>query len=255
MSEYLTPPTLGQQIRRNRLLSRKSLAKVAEEVGVTASYISRLENNLANNPSHAILRKLEAALSFRYVEPGEVSAPEMDQTEAAPVPSGPALDQQRIEQHIVALAKKVEKKLQLQLTSHLQQFGNRDTEYFVEFLEHTLTQYIEYISDLPYLSLVQQPIAGLGRAAEESARYSALKKAPPEPEQSEQDTDKQREVNDRFLKATARQPDSEADQLPAQPLADLDDLHDASVRRRSLSDESKHLDSDVSRDPVRTPTT
>ena len=51
----------GQSIRRNREESGCGLTEFAESIGISASYLSRIETNKAN-PSPAVLRRIALGL-------------------------------------------------------------------------------------------------------------------------------------------------------------------------------------------------
>jgi transcriptional regulator with XRE-family HTH domain len=79
----MTPPAFGALLRRAREVRALSAGDASRAAGISAAYLSKLENNAVKKPSPQILHQLSQALAVPYAElmrlcgylvPGETSA-------------------------------------------------------------------------------------------------------------------------------------------------------------------------------------
>lgn len=85
-------PALGRLLKKTRQVRALSLTEVARAAGISAAYLSKLENDAVKKPSPPVLHQLSEALAVPYVElmrlsgypvPGEAEAPKADTIGAA----------------------------------------------------------------------------------------------------------------------------------------------------------------------------
>ena len=58
----------GDFVREKRLYMKKSRSNLAKDVGVTESYIAKLENGVITNPTLVVLKGLSKALNVSPLE-------------------------------------------------------------------------------------------------------------------------------------------------------------------------------------------
>jgi HTH-type transcriptional regulator, competence development regulator len=85
-------PAIGRFLKRTRQVRSLSATEVARTAGISAAYLSKLENDAVKKPSPPVLHQLSTALSVPYAElmrlsgypiPGEDQAPTTDTIGAA----------------------------------------------------------------------------------------------------------------------------------------------------------------------------
>ncbi len=85
-------PAIGRYLRRTRQLRALSGTDVARAAGISAAYLSKLENDAVKKPSPPVLHQLSEALAVPYAElmrlsgypvPGEAEPPKGDSIGAA----------------------------------------------------------------------------------------------------------------------------------------------------------------------------
>ena len=85
-------PAIGRLLRRTRQVRALSATDVARAAGISAAYLSKLENDAVKKPSPPVLHQLSAALDVPYAElmrlsgypvPGAETTPAVDTIGAA----------------------------------------------------------------------------------------------------------------------------------------------------------------------------
>ena len=85
-------PAIGRLLKRTRQVRALSATDVARAAGISAAYLSKLENDAVKKPSPPVLHQLSEALAVPYAElmrlsgypvPGEDEAPAADTIGAA----------------------------------------------------------------------------------------------------------------------------------------------------------------------------
>jgi len=85
-------PAIGRLLKRTREVRALSATEVARAAGISAAYLSKLENDAVKKPSPPVLHQLSEALAVPYAElmrlsgypvPGEVVPPNADTIGAA----------------------------------------------------------------------------------------------------------------------------------------------------------------------------
>jgi transcriptional regulator with XRE-family HTH domain len=85
-------PAIGRLLKRTRQVRALSATDVARAAGISAAYLSKLENDAVKKPSPPVLHQLSEALAVPYAElmrlsgypvPGEAEAPKADTIGAA----------------------------------------------------------------------------------------------------------------------------------------------------------------------------
>jgi len=85
-------PAIGRLLRRTRQVRAVSATDVARAAGISAAYLSKLENDAVKKPSPPVLYQLSEALALPYAElmrlsgypvPGEAESPRVDSIGAA----------------------------------------------------------------------------------------------------------------------------------------------------------------------------
>lgn len=85
-------PAIGSLLRRTRQVRALSASDVARAAGISAAYLSKLENDAVKKPSAPVLHQLSEALAVPYAElmrasgypvPGETSPSTQDSIGAA----------------------------------------------------------------------------------------------------------------------------------------------------------------------------
>jgi transcriptional regulator with XRE-family HTH domain len=85
-------PAIGRFLKRSRQVRALSATQVARTAGISAAYLSKLENDAVKKPSPPVLHQLSEALAVPYAElmrlsgypiPGEDGAPPSDTIGAA----------------------------------------------------------------------------------------------------------------------------------------------------------------------------
>lgn len=85
-------PAMGRLLKRTRQVRALSATDVARAAGISAAYLSKLENDAVKRPSPPVLHQLSEALAVPYTElmrlsgypvPGEDAAPTSDTIGAA----------------------------------------------------------------------------------------------------------------------------------------------------------------------------
>lgn len=85
-------PQIGPLLKRTRQVRALSATDVARAAGISAAYLSKLENDAVKRPSPPVLHQLSEALAVPYAElmrlsgypvPGEHAAPRPDSIGAA----------------------------------------------------------------------------------------------------------------------------------------------------------------------------
>jgi len=85
-------PAIGRFLKRSRQVRALSATQVARTAGISAAYLSKLENDAVKKPSPPVLHQLSTALSVPYAElmrlsgysvPGEDETPRADTIGAA----------------------------------------------------------------------------------------------------------------------------------------------------------------------------
>ena len=78
-------PAIGRLLKRSRQVRALSATEVARAAGISAAYLSKLENDAVKKPSPPVLHQLSEALAVPYAElmrlsgypvPGEDEAPQ-----------------------------------------------------------------------------------------------------------------------------------------------------------------------------------
>jgi transcriptional regulator with XRE-family HTH domain len=64
----MTPPAFGALLRRAREVRVLSAGDASRAAGISAAYLSKLENNAVKKPSPQILHQLSQALAVPYAE-------------------------------------------------------------------------------------------------------------------------------------------------------------------------------------------
>jgi transcriptional regulator with XRE-family HTH domain len=85
-------PAIGRLLKRTRQVRALSATDVARAAGISAAYLSKLENDAVKKPSPPVLHQLSEALAVPYAElmrlsgypvPGEDAVPKADTIGAA----------------------------------------------------------------------------------------------------------------------------------------------------------------------------
>src|SRR4051812_45659797 len=85
-------PAIGRLLKHTRQVRALSATEVARAAGISAAYLSKLENDAVKKPSPPVLHQLSAALAVPYAElmrlsgypvPGEDELPKADTIGAA----------------------------------------------------------------------------------------------------------------------------------------------------------------------------
>lgn len=85
-------PAIGRLLKRTRQVRALSATDVARAAGISAAYLSKLENDAVKKPSPPVLHQLSEALAVPYAElmrlsgypvPGEDAPPKADTIAAA----------------------------------------------------------------------------------------------------------------------------------------------------------------------------
>ncbi|MEO5705221.1 MAG: helix-turn-helix transcriptional regulator [Candidatus Limnocylindrales bacterium] len=85
-------PAIGRLLKRTRQVRALSASEVARAAGISAAYLSKLENDAVKKPSPPVLHQLSEALAVPYAElmrlsgypvPGEEAPPKVDTIGAA----------------------------------------------------------------------------------------------------------------------------------------------------------------------------
>ena len=85
-------PAIGRLLKRTRQVRALSATDVARAAGISAAYLSKLENDAVKKPSPPVLHQLSEALAVPYAElmrlsgypvPGEETPPKSDTIGAA----------------------------------------------------------------------------------------------------------------------------------------------------------------------------
>jgi transcriptional regulator with XRE-family HTH domain len=85
-------PAIGRFLKRSRQVRALSATQVARTAGISAAYLSKLENDAVKKPSPPVLHQLSTALAVPYAElmrlsgypvPGEDEPPKADTIGAA----------------------------------------------------------------------------------------------------------------------------------------------------------------------------
>jgi HTH-type transcriptional regulator, competence development regulator len=85
-------PAIGRLLKRTRQVRALSATDVARAAGISAAYLSKLENDAVKKPSPPVLHQLSEALAVPYAElmrlsgypfPGEADGPRADTLGAA----------------------------------------------------------------------------------------------------------------------------------------------------------------------------
>jgi transcriptional regulator with XRE-family HTH domain len=61
-------PAIGRLLKRTRQVRALSATEVARAAGISAAYLSKLENDAVKKPSPPVLHQLSAALAVPYAE-------------------------------------------------------------------------------------------------------------------------------------------------------------------------------------------
>jgi transcriptional regulator with XRE-family HTH domain len=92
VEKILVAPAIGRFLKHSRQVRSLSASQVARTAGISAAYLSKLENDAVKKPSPPVLHQLSTALAVPYAElmrlsgypvPGEDEAPKSDTIGAA----------------------------------------------------------------------------------------------------------------------------------------------------------------------------
>ena len=84
-------PAIGQLLKRTRKVRALSATEVARAAGISAAYLSKLENDAVKKPSPPVLHQLSTALAVPYSELMRLSGYPVPGEEDADARAGDAL--------------------------------------------------------------------------------------------------------------------------------------------------------------------
>lgn len=81
-------PAIGQFLKRTRRVRALSASEVARAAGISAAYLSKLENDAVKKPSPPVLHQLSTALAVPYAELMRLSGYPVPGEDGASAPAG-----------------------------------------------------------------------------------------------------------------------------------------------------------------------